>query len=145
MEVSKRTKILDAFYEIVASVTPEDSSGWRRSEKSPITRVNPPECPAFYVFDFQEQIVGESAQHNELVQPQLYIILEFWTTLALREDASGKLNSMLWAIQKKLQGTKLGGLAQKVTEVGSKFKIDSQEQRIVSAEVAYRVTYIRNI
>lgn len=141
--IPKRTQIIDAFHQKVLEVVPPDDGLWRKESKKPILRVMPQECPAFYVFDFQEKVIQESKQVNEKVRATLYIILEFWIHHNLSEEPSDKLNSILWEIQKSFAGSTLDHLVQTVNEIGSKFKVESAEQRVVSAEVAYSVTYVR--
>lgn len=140
---SKRTEILNAFYlEVSGILVPEDGQ-WRKRDKKPILRVLPQECPAFYVFDFQEKVIEESRKSNEKVRATVYLILEFWVHHNLSEEPSDKLNGVLEEVQKRLAGSTLGHLVQSLNEIGSKFKVESAEQRIVSAEVAYSATYVR--
>lgn len=143
MSKSKRSLIFEAFYQEVSKLKPAESGTWRKKDRKPILRIGAQECPAFYVFDFQEKVTQEARQRNEKVQATLYIILEFWIHHTLSEDPSDKLNSILWDIQQAFAGNTLGGLCQIVSEVGSKFKVESAEQRVVSAEVAFSITYIR--
>lgn len=138
----KRTQILKAFYETVKAVPPPGGV-WRRTERAPLLRVSPPECPAFYVFDFQEQIIEESKQSNEICRCALFVILEVFVTHTLSDNPSDVLNKILAPIQQAFLGNRLGNLVQVVSEVGSKFKVESLEQRQVSAEVAFRMTYFR--
>lgn len=142
MEASPRSGIITAFFEKVKLVgTPEGP--WRMAEKSPILRVQPQQCPAFYVFDFQEHVVEESRQTNDLVRAKLYVMLEIFASHNLSTNPSDLLNNLLYPIQQELQGDTLDGRCQRVSEVGSKFKIDSAEQRLISAEVAFQIIYVR--
>lgn len=143
MAENKRFQILQAFFNVVNGCVPPDDGQWRKVDMKPILRIQPQECPAFYVFDFQEKVIEESKQRNELVRATLYIIFEFWVHHTLSDNPSEKMNKILWEVQQQLAGSDLGGLAQAVTEIGSKFKVESAEQRVVSAEVAYSVTYVR--
>lgn len=145
MSDPQRTQIFEAFYAEMESIVPPEDNTWRKKDKKPILRVTGVECPAFYVFDFQEQVIEESKQNNELVRAKLFIILEFWVQHTLSDSPSARLNAILWEVQQKFGASTLGGLAQSVSEVGSKFKMESAEERIVSAEVAYRVTYVRKM
>lgn len=140
MTTPLRSRIAKAFNTLVSDI-PEIT--WRKKSSSPILRIQPQECPAFYTFDFQEQVIEESEQTNELVRAKLFIILEFWVHTTLSDDSSDMLNDVLWKIQKTTMKNKLGGLVQRISEVGSKFKVESAENRIISAEVAFQITYVR--
>lgn len=141
--MSKRYDILEAFHAVVAANPPAGEVKWRKDSKSPILRPSVQECPSFYVFDFQEQVIEEAKQKNDLCRAKLFIMLEIFVVHTLSDEPSEVLNNALAPLQQALQGNTLGGLAQKVSEVGSKFKVESQEQRMVSAEVAFYATYFR--
>lgn len=141
--IPKRSQILDAFYKKVLASLPPPDSRWRKAEKYPLLRVTPQECPAFYVFDFQEQVIEEAKNKNDLVRAKVFIVLEIFVQHTLSVNPSDMLNLALQPIQSALLGDTLGGLVQRVSEVGSKFKVESAENRLVSAEVAFYATYFR--
>lgn len=143
MTIPKRSQILEAFYQQVKATIPPPDNRWRRTEKVPILRAMPQECPAFYVFDFQEQVLEEAKSKNDMVRAKLFIMLEIFVQHTLSDNPSDMLNLALAPIQSALLGNTLGGLVQRVSEVGSKFKVDSAENRLVSAEIAFYATYFR--
>lgn len=141
---SKRTQIAKAFFDLVAATSPPEEKVWRKKERHPILRVGVSDCPAFYTFDFQEQVTQLNPQKGEIVTAQVYMILEFWVHHKLSEEPGDLLNSILWQVQRAVAtDNALKNLCSGVDEVGSKFKVDSAEQQLVSCESAFRITYTR--
>lgn len=137
---SKRVQVRDAIYQEIASIQTPVGFAWRTKRKQPILRTPAnTECPAFYLFDFQEN-VGPPKRYTD-TDRKLFVIVEYWLSHALNEEPSDALNAVLWEIQKKLVGNNLGGLATLVFEVSSKFKLASIENRVVVAEIILQVDY----
>lgn len=142
MAKAKRAAILDAAYGLVSSIP---GVVWKLKSDKPLLRVGQENCPAFYIFDFQEQITATAKPSTEIVQAKVFLIMEFWAIHALNQKPSEILNDILVRVQQALGASKLDGLAQEVEEVGSKFKVESAEARLVSCEVVFAVTYMRKV
>lgn len=149
--MSKRFDILQAFYNVIEELENDEELRvnefiWRQKGLVPFISVSPQKCPAFYVFDFKEDIKRES-KLPLVAECELYIICEIWIQLNLSNEASQELNFIIEKIQHAFQqkeNYRLNGLVQRVIEQGSEFKIISKESRIVSCEILFKLLYIRN-
>lgn len=142
--VPKRTKILNQFHNEILTVGKVGELIWRKTAKAPFVPVGSAECPAFYVFDFQEQRIEGSAQRGALVRSKLYMLCKIYVHVTLTDDASAELNWVMWTVQNALQGSNLDGLVQLLIEFGSRSMIENGQQRVVSAEMVWQADYSRN-
>jgi len=143
--MAKRFDILSAIFVEIEKLEVSEHVPWRTKLKGPLLSVAPQMCPAFYVFDFQEDVLQETEIPNA-VRCKLFVVCEAWLQHTLSDDVSCQLNDILLKIQNIFETRehyRLGGLAQKISEIGSKFKITSVQDRIASVEIVYEVMYIR--
>lgn len=143
---SKRDLVRTSLFSLIKSLG-DGSKGfiWRTAKQNPITKLpSQPECPAFYLFDFQE-IVEQRVSPNQgnAIRVKTIFMFEFWVSHTYSDTVSEKLNEILYLVQGALLGSNLNGLVQSLDEVGSKFKIDSEDQRIASCEFIFEATYVR--
>lgn len=145
MAQTKRSKIVDGVFQRILSLENE-SFKWKTKVKAPLLTVASVYSPAFSVFDFQEQVMGTTPPTGHgVVKANLNILIEFWVAQAYDENASEKLNEVLGRIQMALGvDFVLGGLVQGLTELGSKLKVEVDKQKVVTGEVVYVASYIRD-
>lgn len=153
---SRRTAIVESFFQLIKKVgdgSIELPSGefllWRYAAKEPLFKVpDITKLPSMNVFDFQERVLTQSDPLPHLVDARLFLVLEVVVAHALEGDASTEIDAVIWPIQKVVALTGLRDpegrhLCKNLKEVGSKTKIESNTQRIVSCEMAWSVDYSR--
>jgi len=140
--MSKRTVLVKQFFDELAAIG-NGALGWewRRKEMFPLPRINIVECPAFTVFDYQEKVVRESANSNDFSRRQLLLVTEIYVHHTLSDLPSETLDGVLGDVEEGMQGTNLQRMAQRVSLLGSKKRLDSFEQRIVSVQLVHAVFY----
>lgn len=144
--LTKRQKILQRVFDIVESAETDLGTKWQTKVKTPLLGVaSQVRCPAFSVFDHQEQVTQTSKPGIGMVRCKLTLLIEFWTSTTLSDDVSTELNRVLGSIQKAIGADPhLQNQAYSIEEFGSKYKVETDKQRLVMGEVAYVVTYHRD-
>lgn len=143
---TKRYQILQRVFDLVESAEADLGTKWATKVKTPLLGIaSQVRCPAFSVFDHQEQITSVSKPGIGMFRCKLTLLIEFWTSTSLSDDVSAELNLVLGSIQKAIASDPhLSNLAYSIEEFGSKYKVETDKQRLVMGEVAYVVTYHRN-
>lgn len=144
--MTTRTQIVSSFYDEVAKIG-DGTFGWKwkRKQDYPITRPVNTDCPCFYIFDYQEKVIDESKSINELIKRQLIIVLEFYIVHTLSDSPSKELDKILLPIENNFQANRLNGLVMKLSELGSKKRVESFEQRMVAAQMLYQADYVTKL
>jgi len=142
--LSKRAKIVEAIMAQVRKVETVDAAWkWRTIAKDPLLSMPNVYTPAVSVFDFQEQTREDVKPSVEIAAKRLFVLVEFWVEKANDQNSSEVLDTVLAKIQKWVfADPTCGGLAQSITEAGSKHKVESKEQVLLMGEVVFIVNYI---
>lgn len=142
--LSKRAKIVEAILQQIRKVETVDAAWiWRTIAKDPLLSMPKVYTPAVSVFDFQEQTREDVKPSGEIAAKRLFVLVEFWAEKALNQNSSEVLDMVLAKIQKWVfADPTCGGLAQSITEAGSKHKVESKDQVLLMGEVVFVVNYI---
>lgn len=143
--MGKRSNIVEAVHLLVREVgRGENGFYWNRTEKCPIVAPARADCPGFYLVDYQERVVEESAaSSNTMTTRELLLVIQVFAEVIPPKSPSACLDQLMDPITRVLQGAKLDGLVKRISEVGSRKKYDHKDQLVVSCQMIFKVSYAR--